>query len=67
MTALVNAGRIPARLQETLSSGVNALVAETPTCLPPVETAAPQGGGDEGHGNGKGHEKHKHGKHGEGD
>jgi hypothetical protein len=32
--ALVNAHRVPAALQETLTSGVNALV--TPVCLPPV-------------------------------
>jgi hypothetical protein len=37
--ALVNAHRIPAALQESLTSGVNALVAQTPPCLPPVPAA----------------------------
>jgi len=37
--ALVKAHRIPSALQESLSSGVNALVAQTPTCLPPVPAA----------------------------
>jgi len=66
VTALVNADRVPAALQESLSSGTNALVAETPTCLPPVEAAAPApaSGGDENRSNGHGHKKHKHGKHG---
>jgi hypothetical protein len=38
-TALVNAHRVPAALQESLSSGVNALVALTPTCLRSVPAA----------------------------
>ena len=59
--ALVNAHRIPAALQEPLSSGVNALVALTPPCLssgpaatvtPPTTTTAP--GHGHGHGKGKG-------------
>ena len=67
VTALVNAGRVPAELRESLSSGVNALVAQTPTCLPPVEATPPPGEGDQGkgHAHGKGKKK-KHG-HGEGD
>jgi hypothetical protein len=36
---LVNAHKIPARLQEPLSSGVNALVAQTPPCLPAIPAA----------------------------
>ena len=36
---LVNAHRIPPALQESLSSGVNALVAQIPVCLPPVPAA----------------------------
>ena len=34
--ALVNTHRVPTALQESLSSGVNALVVQTPPCLPPV-------------------------------
>jgi hypothetical protein len=37
---LIDAGRVPAALQETLSSGVNALVADEPTCLPAVAAPA---------------------------
>jgi hypothetical protein len=40
MIALVNARRVPPALQEPLSSGVNALVAQTPPCLPAVPAAA---------------------------
>ena len=42
--ALINGQRIPPALQETFSSRVNALVAQTPACLPPVQatTAAQQ-------------------------
>jgi hypothetical protein len=66
----VNARRVPEALQESLSSGVNALVAQTPTCLPTVETATTTSsdrvrGTGHGHGHGRGHGK-KHG-HGEGD
>lgn len=64
--ALVNAGKVPRTLQEPLSSGVNALVAQTPPCLPviqstlvPAGTGAGRGqrrehghGGDHGHGEG---------------
>jgi hypothetical protein len=35
-TRLVNGRRVPVRLQETLMSGVNALVDDQPTCLPDV-------------------------------
>jgi hypothetical protein len=37
--ALVNGHRVPQALQESLSSGVNALVALTPPCLPTVPAA----------------------------
>ena len=37
--ALVNAHRVPPALQESLSSGMNALVALTPPCLPTVPAA----------------------------
>ena len=36
MITLVNAHKIPRALQETLSSGVNALVVQTPPCLPAI-------------------------------
>jgi hypothetical protein len=61
--ALVNAQRIPPGLQESLTSGVNALVAQTPPCLPPVPAAAvtppvvtiaPEHGKKHGHGHGHG-------------
>jgi hypothetical protein len=37
--ALVNARRVPAPLQDPLLSGVNALSAQTPPCLPATPTA----------------------------
>lgn len=57
--ALVNAHRVPAALQETLTSGVNALIA--PVCLPsvaptPTITIAPK------HGKGPKHDHHGKGK-----
>jgi len=64
MIALVNARLVPSALQESLSSGVNALVAKTPPCLPPVPaatvtpptiTTVPEHG-----------KKHKHDRHGGG-
>ncbi|NUR77663.1 MAG: hypothetical protein HOQ28_15430 [Thermoleophilia bacterium] len=74
-TALVNAHRIPPALAESLSAGVNALVLQTPTCLPvvpaatvettpPAVTVPPD---EEQHGHGRGHGKHheKHHKHGD--
>jgi hypothetical protein len=39
--ALVNAHRVPAALAESLSSGVNLLVEQTPPCLPDVPVAQP--------------------------
>lgn len=39
--ALVNAGRVPAELQEPLMSAVGALAAQQPLCLPTVTTDAP--------------------------
>jgi len=61
--ALVNAGRVPAALQEPLISGVNALV--EPLCLPAMPTGAVPPStftpGDRGNGRGHGH------GHGEGD
>jgi hypothetical protein len=60
--ALVNAHRVPSRLQDSLMSGVNALTAQVPVCLPPVPVSTPPPSP------GKGHDHHgKHGKHGEGD
>ncbi|HXK16054.1 MAG TPA: hypothetical protein VNH45_16100 [Gaiellaceae bacterium] len=55
--ALVNTHRVPAALQETLTSGVNALVA--PVCLPsvaptPTITIIPSHGKGHKHGHGKG-------------
>ena len=63
-TALVNAHRVPAALQEPLSSGVNALVALTPPCLPsvPAVTVTPptvlpkHGKGKHGNGHGEGND-----------
>jgi len=36
---LIDSGRVPPALQESLSSGVNALVADQPACLPAVTAA----------------------------
>jgi hypothetical protein len=74
-TALVNAGRVPARLEESLMSGVAALAEQRPICLPKV-TAAPTSTspsppatpstGSGGHGPGRDH-GHGHGPgHGKG-
>jgi hypothetical protein len=38
--ALINRHRVPAALQEPLLSGVQALAAQTPVCLPTVPVAA---------------------------
>ena len=38
-TKLINAHKVPSALQDPLSSGVNALVAQTPPCLPSVPAA----------------------------
>jgi hypothetical protein len=71
--ALVNAGRVPAALQEPLMSGVAALSDQIPVCLPKVPASAPApppapapGEGRAGrrgpaHGHGK-HDEHRHGK-----
>jgi hypothetical protein len=64
VTALVTAHRVPSRLQDPLSSGVNALSVQTPVCLPPVPASTPPPPPPSG----KGHGHHgKHGKGGEGD
>jgi hypothetical protein len=79
-TALVNEHRVPPRLAESLSSGVNALVEQMPACVatapPAVEATAPSttpvvpetghGAANHGHDN-HGHDKHGHDKHGHGD
>jgi hypothetical protein len=56
---LVNQGRVPAKLQEPFLSGVNALGAQTPACVPkvrPTPPAPPAHG--KGHKHGKGRNKH---------
>ena len=68
--ALVNARRVPAALQETLLSGVNQLVAQSPVCVPRVAHVAaepaPPATTVEGRGHPKGkHQRKQHG-HGEG-
>jgi hypothetical protein len=57
---LVNQGRVPARLQEPLLSGVNALGEQTPACVPAVTPSPPQPTSppEHGKGHGKGHKKH---------
>jgi hypothetical protein len=62
--ALVNARRVPSRLQDSLMSGVNALTEQAPVCLPSVPAATPTP--PQAPGNGHGHHG-KHGKRGEGD
>jgi hypothetical protein len=64
---LVNARRVPSDLQEPLMSGVNALAADTPPCVPvvPVQPAPPPAPAPPAHGHGHpkpekhGHDKHK--------
>jgi hypothetical protein len=56
--ALVNARRVPTELQDTFVSGVNALAADRPPCVPPVPIATPTPAPPE-----HGHGKHDHGKH----
>jgi hypothetical protein len=64
-TKLVNEHKVPSALQDPLSSGVNALAALTPPCLPPVPPAspspkvAPLHGKKDKHGH---HDHHGHGK-----
>jgi hypothetical protein len=60
--AAVNAGRIPQRLLEPLSSGVNDLASRI-TCTPPPPVTV-EGPGN-GHGKAKGHEKHGGGEGGD--
>jgi hypothetical protein len=60
---LVNARRVPTDLQDTLMSGVNALAADTPPCVPavPVQTtsvAPPPAPAPPPHGHDKHHEHH---------
>lgn len=69
---LVDRRRVPARLQEPLVSGVNALAGELPVCLPPAPpvTAPPPPlvpfqPGPPGHDHGHGHGPH-HGDGGDG-
>jgi hypothetical protein len=52
--ASASIGRIPARYQEQLSSGVNAVVAAVPTCIPPPAPDAKHGHGDGQGNNGQG-------------
>ena len=68
--ALVNAGRVPAELQEPLMSGVAALAEQTPVCLPKVPASSPSpqpppAPGPAPPGKEKAKEKHGHG-HGKG-
>lgn len=56
---LVNAGRVPAKLQEPFLSGVNALGEQKPACVPKVSPTPPEDGKD--HGKHKGHDKHGEG------
>lgn len=63
--ALVNTKRVPPTLQDTLMSGVNALAADMPPCVPavPVQTPPPAPAPPP-HDHGHGHDHHGHG-HGE--
>jgi hypothetical protein len=63
---LVNAGRVPAKLQETFLSGVNALAARTPACLPvaaPAPVGTPAAPSAHGHAKKPKHDTKKHGHH----
>jgi hypothetical protein len=75
--SLVNAGRVPAQLEDTLVSGVNGLTADTPPCVPAVPATTvsaptpaaprPHDHGHEphhDHGHGPGHH-HGHGHEGD--
>jgi hypothetical protein len=64
-TRLINARKVPSTLQDPLSSGVNALAAQSPPCLPsvpaasvtpPPATVVPKHGKPAKHGH---HDKHK--------
>lgn len=72
---LVNARRVPASLQDSLMSGVNALHEQTPVCLPSVQASTPppttteetqrpasHGLGEKNHGHGHDHGHGKGGK-----
>jgi hypothetical protein len=59
-TTLVNERKIPSALQEPLSSGVNALAALTPPCLPPVPPASPSPTVAPQHGKQDKHDHHDH-------
>ena len=64
--ALVNAGRVPAALQDTLVSGVNGLASDTPPCVPalPATVAVePPPPPEHGKGHEKHHDHHDHGNH----
>ena len=58
-TKLVNERKVPSALQDPLSSGVNALAALTPPCVPAVPAALPSPPTTPEHGKGP---KHDHGK-----
>jgi hypothetical protein len=67
--ALVKEHRVPARLQGTLLSGVDALREQAPVCLPPVQASSPpsvpaettqRAGKGHGEHHGHGHGKGKH-------
>jgi hypothetical protein len=59
-TALVNAHRIPAALQDSLSSAVNALVEQTPLCVPAVPAATVKPPAPKHAHKPHGHGRHKH-------
>jgi hypothetical protein len=63
--ALVNAQRVPAELEDSLMSGVNALAADVRPCVPavpPAPTPPPPPPAQHGHGPGpKHHHDHGHG------
>ncbi len=70
---LVDRRRVPARLQEPLLSGVNALAGESPVCLPPAPAVTapapplvPFEPGPPGHDHGPGHDHHGGGDGGHG-
>jgi hypothetical protein len=62
--AAINQGRVAPRLEEQLSSAVNALAARV-SCVPPPVTTIPEPPEEHGHGKHKGH--HKHDQDNEGD
>jgi len=61
--ALVNAHRVPSSLAESFISGVNALVAQTPVCLPSVTVTPARPVAPRPHEHHKEHHD-KHDKHG---